>query len=160
MWAFKVEVNGKRVCVAGVGANGVLSAITDFVGSPVRGSNLDLSVRGLFTQTGEHATWARIGLKVGDRIVLKVIETDSVDKPREFYLPDSKTDKRNQKAYVRALAKNFGWKLITRPRQKIKAAHYQVSGCPADGPTFETPRLISATSPVAPPAERAFPLGR
>jgi len=31
---------------------------------------------------------------------LKVIETDSVDKPRERYLPDSKTNERNQKAYV------------------------------------------------------------
>jgi hypothetical protein len=120
MRAFKIEVNGKRICVAGVGTNGVLSAITAFVGSPARGNSLDLSVGGLFTETGEHATWARIGLKVGDKIVLRVIEADSVDEPRERYLPDSKTDERNQKAYVRALAKKFGWQLITQPRRKPK----------------------------------------
>jgi hypothetical protein len=120
MRAFKVEVNGKRVCVAGVGTNGVLSAITNFVGSPARGSHLDLSVGGLFTETDEHATWARIKLKVGDKIVLRVIETDSVDKPRERYLPDSKTNERNQKAYIRAAVKQFGWQLVTRPRRKSK----------------------------------------
>jgi hypothetical protein len=120
MRAFKVEVNGKRICVAGVGANGVLSAITNFVGSPARGSSLDLTVGGLFTETDEHATWARIKLKVGDKFVLKVIETDSVDKPRERYLPDSKTNERNQKAYIRAVVKQFGWKLLTQPLRKSK----------------------------------------
>jgi hypothetical protein len=118
MRAFKVEVNGKRICVAGMDANGVLSAITNFVGNRARGSSLDLSVGGLFTETGEHATWARRTLKVGDKVVLKVIETDSVDKPRERYLSDSKTNERNQKTYVRAFAKQFGWQLITRPGQK------------------------------------------
>ncbi len=118
MHAFKVEVNGKRICVAGVGANGVLSAITTFVGGPARGNSIDLSVGGLFTETEEHATWARIGLKVGDKIVLKVIETDSVDKPRERRLPDLKTDKRREKAYVRAMAKKFGWQLIARQRRE------------------------------------------
>jgi hypothetical protein len=120
MRAFKVEVNGKRICVAGVGTNGVLSAITNLVGSPARRGDLFLDVGGLFSETDEHATWAHLKLKVGDRIVLKVIETDSVDKPRERYLPDSKTNARNQKAYVRAAVKQFGWQLVTRPRRTSK----------------------------------------
>ena len=120
MRAFKVEVNGKRICVAGVGTNGVLSAITNLVGSPARRGDLFLDVGGLFSETDEHATWTHLKLKVGDRIVLKVIETDSVDKPRERYLPDSKTNARNQKAYVRAVVKQFGWQLVTRPRRKSK----------------------------------------
>lgn len=119
MRAFKVEVNGKRICVAGVGTDGVLTAITTFARGK-RGSSLGLSVGGLFGETNEQATWARIGLKVGDRVVLKVIETDSVDKPRERYLPDSKADERGQKALIRATAKRFGWQLVTRPRRKSK----------------------------------------
>ena len=66
MRAFKVEVNGKRICVAGVGTNGVLSAITNFVGSPARRGDLFLDVGRLF-QTDEHATWTHLKLKVGDR---------------------------------------------------------------------------------------------
>jgi hypothetical protein len=120
MRAFKAEVNGKCICAAGVGTNGVLSAIATFVGSPARCSTLDLSVGGLFTEADEHATWTRSELKVGHKIVLKVIETDSVDKPRERYLPDSKAKERNQKAYVRAVVKQFGWQLTTRPRRKSK----------------------------------------
>jgi hypothetical protein len=120
MRAFKVEVNGKRVCVAGVGTNGVLSAITNFVGSPARRGDLFLDVGGLFSETDEHAIWAHLKLKVGDKIVLRVIETDSVDKPRKRYLPDSKTNEKNQKALIRASVKQFGWKLVTRPGRKSK----------------------------------------
>jgi len=71
MRAFKVEVNGKRICVAGVGANGVLSAITTFVRSSARGSSLDFTMGGLFSETQEHVTWARVGLEVGDKIAFK-----------------------------------------------------------------------------------------
>jgi hypothetical protein len=96
MRAFKVEVNGKRICVAGVGTNGVLSAITYFVGSPARRGDLSLDVGGLFSES---------------------VETRDVIpwKPRERYLPDSKTNERNQKAYIRAAVKQFGWQLVTRP---------------------------------------------
>jgi len=59
-------------------------------------------------------------LKVGDRIVLEIIEADSVDEPRERFLPDSKAMVRNQKAYVRAAAKQLGWQIVTRPRRKSK----------------------------------------
>jgi hypothetical protein len=120
MRAFKVEVNGKRVCVAGVGANGVLSAITNSVNHPKGSSSLGLSVGGLFSETQEHVTWARIGLAVGDKIMLKVIETESVDEPSERRLPDPKGDERRQKAYVRAMAKKLGWQIIIRPRRKSK----------------------------------------
>jgi hypothetical protein len=68
----------------------------------------------------EHATWVNIGLKVGDKIVLKVIETNAVDKPRQRHLRDSKTDERNKKPYVRAVAKHFGWQLVARPPRKSK----------------------------------------
>jgi hypothetical protein len=114
MRAFKVHLNSQRLCVAGVGEQGVLSAIVDYVGSDDH-SRLHLRVGGLFTQTDEHAVWRSRSLKVGDRIVLTVIETDTVDRPRKRYRPDSKTAEKNQKAYVRAWANKFGWEIVIPP---------------------------------------------
>jgi hypothetical protein len=116
MRAFKIELNGKRICVAGVGAHGVLTAIVDYVGDG-RSSRLNLSVGGLFTPTEEHAIWKNLGLGVGDKVVVRVIETDSVDRPKKRYRPDSRTAERNQKAYVRAWANKFGWQILTRPQK-------------------------------------------
>ena len=116
MRAFKVDLNGKRICVAGVGGDGVLTAIVDYVGNG-RSSTLSLSVGGLFTPTSEHAIWKLLALKVGDMVVVRVIETDSVDRPRKRYRPDSKTAERNQKALLRAQAKKFGWQILTQPQK-------------------------------------------
>jgi hypothetical protein len=118
MRAFKVELNGKRLCVAGVGAKGVLTAIASYVGNAARGSTLDLHVGGLYTKTREHATWANIGLKVGDRVMLRVVETDSVDKPKKRYRADPKAEDKSQKAYVRAWAKKFGWTISKKKKPK------------------------------------------
>ena len=111
MIAFRVDVNGKRACVAGVGERGVLTAIVDYVGDE-RSSRLSLAVGGLYTPTEEHAMWKRMGLKVGDRVAITVIETESPDKPTKRYRRDTKTTQRSQKAYVRAYAKKFGWKIL------------------------------------------------
>jgi hypothetical protein len=115
MRAFKINLNGKRICVAGAGADGVLTTHIDYVG---QGSgHLRLAVTGLFTKTDEHAIWATLGLKVGDKVQVTVVETDLVDKPKKRYRPDSKSSERNQKAYVRAWAKKFGWKILSRPKK-------------------------------------------
>jgi len=111
MRAFKIDLNGKRICVAGVGANGVLTTFINYVGRG-RSSALDLAVSGLFPDTDEHAIWKTPRLKVGDKVGVTVIETDSIDKPTKRYRPDSATAERNQKAYVRAWAKKFGWKIV------------------------------------------------
>jgi hypothetical protein len=114
MRAFKIHLNGKRICIAGVGTDGVLTTHIDYVGQ--KGDDIRLAVTGLFTKTDEHAIWTTMGLKVGDKVQVTVVETDRVDKPKERYRPDSKTAERGQKAYVRAWAKKFGWQVITRPK--------------------------------------------
>lgn len=115
MRAFEVKLNGREVCVAGVGKNDILNTILNYVGFGGRGERLDGRVGGLFTETDEHATWATFPLKVGDKVQVRVIETDSVDTPKERYRPDSAKAVRNQKAYVRAAAKSLGWKIVERP---------------------------------------------
>jgi hypothetical protein len=116
MRAFEVHLNGKRLCVAGVGEHGVLCTCVTYVKGP-NGADLDLTVSGLFTPIDEHAIWINRRLKARDKVVVKIIEAESVDKPRKQYRPDSETAERNQKAYVRACAKKFGWQIITRPRK-------------------------------------------
>ena len=56
-------------------------------------------------------------LKVGDEIRLRIVETGRVDKPRRRYRTDSKQSEKNLKAYVLAVAKRYGWKLITSPKE-------------------------------------------
>ncbi len=110
MRAFRVEVNGKRICLAGVEKPGVLTAIAAYVEGE-RGTDLDLSVGGLLTATNEHVSWARRKLKNGDKIAITIIEASSVDKPKEQYRVDPRKEKRQKMAYVRAMAKELGWKL-------------------------------------------------
>lgn len=116
MRAFRVELNGKRLCVAGVGADGVLTAIASYVANARPAGTLDLRVGGLYAATREHATWANIGLRVGDRVLLRVIETDLVDKPKKRYRADPKAEARSQKAYVRAWARKFGWTISKKKK--------------------------------------------
>ena len=115
MKAFDVRLNGKKLCVAGIGEDGVMSTLIDHV---VRNGHngLDLTVGGLLSPTDEHVTWKRLPLKVGDKVEVRIIEAAAVDSPEERFRRDSKQDERNSKAYVKALALKFGWKVLWRPK--------------------------------------------
>ena len=114
MRAFEVHLNGKRLCLAGVGEDGVLTAIIDHVTGP-KGSSLHLRVGGLVSPIGKHFIWRDRRLQVGDEVLVKIAETVSVDKPRKkIYLQNPEADEKRQKAYVRAMAKKFGWRIDTR----------------------------------------------
>jgi hypothetical protein len=55
--AFVVRVNGKRLCTAGVGCNGVLTAIVNWVGGGQRrdaDGDFGFHVGRLDSRTGEH----------------------------------------------------------------------------------------------------------
>ena len=113
MRAFKVYLNGKRLCVAGIGDDGVLSAhVTSVVG---RGRDeLWLHVGGLISPKDEHVRWQQHRwLREGDEVRIKVVETGVVDKPRKRYRPDPRKELVAQKRYVREMAKKFGWKIQT-----------------------------------------------
>src|SRR6266851_2825145 len=116
MRAFEVHLNGKQLFVAGVGGDGVLSAVVNHIAGHRR-NELHLTVGGLIIATEEHVTWRNLRLKLGDKVALRIVETDSIDQPAKRYPTDSKRDERNSKAYMRAMAKKFGWKLITSPRK-------------------------------------------
>jgi hypothetical protein len=86
MKAFEVYVNGERVCTAGIGPDGVLSAILSWVGSGRRGGpdgHLDFSVGGLDSRTDEYVRWAVPELRVGDEVSVLVVEAEQVDPEQE-----------------------------------------------------------------------------
>ena len=91
MIAFEIQLNGKRLCVAGIGDLGTVTAIMTWVRrkAPPEGTTipdwtaeeLNLHVGGIDSQTNENLVWLRHELQVGDAITVRVIETDSVDVP-------------------------------------------------------------------------------
>lgn len=114
MRSFNVSLNGKKLCLAGVGERGVLSAIISWVGED-RGEDLFIHVGGLANE--EHIDWVKQkGLQVGDEIRVKIVESGSADEcvRRRRNHPETLKAK---KRYVRMMAKELGWKVETKSRQ-------------------------------------------
>ena len=121
MRAFALYVNGKKISTAGIGDVGVLSAIVTWVGRRSRTSvpksrggveDIVVELGGLDTETNEHLRWSQRPLRVGDDVCIKVIDAESVDKPRHRQKRNQTEELRQQKAYVRQMAKSFGWKIV------------------------------------------------
>jgi len=117
MRAFEVQLNGKRLCVAGIGDNGVLTAYIAYLVGQYK-NELRLDVSGLNSSTQDYVTWSKRKLKVGDEVRIKIIETTvidrhvtSIDLPKERVGEDPKEEIRDQKRYVREMARKFGWKV-------------------------------------------------
>lgn len=113
MRAFEVYLNQKLLCVAGVGDNGVLDTTVDHVAGKGR-NELYLRVGGLIGPSQEHVLWRNQRLKTGDEVRVKIIESDSIDRPKERHRRDPKQELRAQKRYVREMARKLGWKVTTQ----------------------------------------------
>lgn len=117
MRAFEVYLNEKKLCLAGIGDDGVLTAIVDWVTKKGKG-DLSLSVAGLVSPISEHVTWVRKDLRLGDVITVKVTETNSTDKPTKRERTNPAEDLKYRKSYVRALAKQWGWRIQAQSRRR------------------------------------------
>jgi hypothetical protein len=112
MRAFRVYVNGKRLCVAGIGEHGVLTTtVTQAVGHGR--DELFLNVGGLISPTGEFVDWVYQELKTGDEIRIKIVASKLADEPVRRRQDDPKANLKRQKKYVRDAAKKLGWKITT-----------------------------------------------
>lgn len=90
MKAYVVIVNGKRLFTAGVGPRGVLTALLSWVGrGTLRSVENDFyfHVGGIDSRTDEHLEYDTPALKVGDSVLIKIIEAESVDPEAERYVP-------------------------------------------------------------------------
>ncbi len=119
MRAFEVHINKKRICVAGVGDDGVLSLITTHaVGDGY--SESWLTIGGIIA-TEAHVKWAQRKLKMGDDVRVKLVETEKIDRPKKRDPIDHKTDLAKEKAYVRKMARKYGWEIVSKPTKRSKA---------------------------------------
>jgi hypothetical protein len=93
MRAFEVYLNEKKLCLAGVGDDGVLSAMVNWVARGGQG-DLFMDVGGLLTHTELHVEWIKQRrLQVGDTVLVKVVETSSVDEPIEKHRSQAAIDR-------------------------------------------------------------------
>lgn len=119
MIAFDVFLNRKKLVRAGVGSDGVLTAITTWVRRRAAESDgkrprwdRDLSFnlsgyRSNDDEVGEHLTWEDKRLKPGDVLTIKVITAARVDEPKRRITEDPKLVERSQKRYYQRLKRKF-----------------------------------------------------
>jgi len=91
MKALAVYLNGEKLCTAGVGDLGVVSAIVSWVRREDQHTaskqpdcteeELRLEVGGLISSPREIVKWQKRDLSVGDEILIKIVEAESADKP-------------------------------------------------------------------------------
>ena len=117
MRAFEISLNGKRLCLAGVGKDGVLSTTITHVPFRKR-RETRLYVGGIVLPQDEHVFWKQSILHLGDEVRLKVVEKEKVDVPRERVRRDPAAEANAQKRYVRKMAKKFGWKIQESGKSK------------------------------------------
>jgi len=130
MRAFRVSLNGKKLCTAGVGDDGVLTTIVTSVtgirntssddSKSVHSEDLFIEVAGLISSRREHVSWLQRSLRVGDDVRITVLERGSVDRPRSRKRSDPAEDLRAQKKYVRQMAKRFGWQIVPLRKQRVR----------------------------------------
>lgn len=102
MRSFNVSLNGKKLCLAGVGERGVLSAIISWVAGD-RGEDLFIEVGGLAND--EHIDWVKQKcLQVGDEIRVKIVESGPADEPVRRRGNHPAETLKAKKRYVRMLA--------------------------------------------------------
>jgi hypothetical protein len=83
MICFEIYINGQKVCLAGVGSDGVLSAMATFIASS-KSQNTDFRVSGLSkvdAETSQQIEWLDRELSIGDVLTIKVVETENYDIP-------------------------------------------------------------------------------
>jgi hypothetical protein len=116
MLAFDVYLNQKKLCRAGIGDDGVLTAIATYVAGE-HGHHSSLTVGGLISPKHKHVSWVRDRrLVVGDRIQIKVVEVKTVDKPARGRRIDPVEKLKAEKRFIRLKAKQFGWRIQSRAK--------------------------------------------
>ena len=125
MIAFDVFLNRKKLARAGVGSDGVLTAMTTWVrrrasqtGRKQRQWDRDLSFslggyRSTNGEVGEHFKWEDRKLKPGDVLTIKVIIATRVDEPRRRVAENPELVERSQRRYYQRLKRKF-----KKPRKK------------------------------------------
>jgi hypothetical protein len=124
MRAYEVFLNGKRLCLAGIGKHGYISAVINYVSEL---GETDLDIIGLVTSKKLYVRWTRSPLRTGDEVRIKIIDKKAVDKFKKILRRVESPDKviELQKRMVRKMAKDFGWEIRERRKTNRFAAKLQ-----------------------------------
>jgi hypothetical protein len=115
MRAYEVFLNGKRLCVAGIGSDGYISAYITYRSEP---DATWIDVVGLENRRKLYVQWTRKNLRTGDELLLKIVDRKSVDKYKVIRRHDEKRDLESMKRDLREKAKALG--LEIRKKRKAK----------------------------------------
>jgi hypothetical protein len=117
MRALEVYLNGKKLCIAGVGNKGVVTANVNCILRGGAKDEISLDTGGLNSAGEEHLRWHDRKLRVGDKVEVRIIEAAKCDEPmsRKPMKVSPGEQLRFEKRYVRQLAKKLGWTIQTRP---------------------------------------------
>ena len=70
-----------------------------------------MSISGLDSVRREHMDWLKQDLKAGDDVRIRIVDVPKVDRPIKGSRSPVDDSMRHKKAYVRRMAKRFGWKI-------------------------------------------------
>jgi hypothetical protein len=126
MTVFDVFLNGRKLCRAGVGADGVLNAIISWaklIGPAARtarqlkspSEETKLHVGGLRGDT--HRQWAARSLKVGDRVAVAVSRARGFDPPIREQSRDPRLEERAERRSYARLKRRFEGPMSPSARQ-------------------------------------------
>jgi hypothetical protein len=115
MIAFNIALNGRHVCTAGIRDFGVLTAMVTWVhrkpeqrrGRKRIEKELAAEVAGLDSVAKEHVKWLRRRLRIGDRLAIEIVKSDSPDTPKRRYRDDPRIVERAKRRYFERLKKEY-----------------------------------------------------
>src|ERR1700736_1859524 len=115
MRAYEGFLNGKRLCVAGIGSDGYISASITYHWEP---DATWIDVVGLENRRKLYVQWTRKNLRTGDELLLKIVDRKSVDKYKVIRRHDEKRDLESMKRDLREKAKALGLEIRKKPKAK------------------------------------------
>ncbi len=118
MRAFEIYLNGKKLCVAGLDSGTLLFGVGCTENSHGRGE-VGLNMTGMLL-TLETVRWQHRSLRMNDDVRIRIIESPKSDKYKVLQKAPSDPLK-YEKAYVRRMAKEFGWTIQPATRKKKTA---------------------------------------
>jgi hypothetical protein len=121
MLAFEIHINGKKRCTAGLGQPGVVTAALTWVLRAPQGrrrqrAELNFGVSGLVSRSDEDLEWLERAMQLGDEITIRIVEVRTADAPKKRRRDRATPAQvlRRKKAFLLKMAKELGWKLVTR----------------------------------------------
>ena len=119
MRAFEIYLNGKKLCVAGMDQGELLFSLGCGENMHGRGG-VGLGMTGL-SITHETVRWQQRSLQMNDQVRIKIVEAKTADE-FEVLQAAPRDSRKYEKAYVRRMAKEFGWTIQTNSGSTRKAS--------------------------------------